>query len=267
MYQSNDVLPSWTIDWRFPSADEEFSVHWASRRLCKSSDGAPFTLSSVRSSNALVLTGCRLGTIRYIHAGLNLKQPRNERLSQLLSGWSHFANFQMPADLSNIASGARALLRLFFDYFYLYPEEHSPEEELLVWRSWAGRYFPSEYALALEEFAAHTEVEYRYRESAATDSLLVQELVRGRRPHFLGVGKCWLFSLCSGRIGMLESLRPITISNGDLVVIVAGHDQPLILRPTGEGTFTLVAQCVVDGVMYGEAWPNDEALLETFIVV
>ena len=66
---------------------------------------------------------------------------------------------------------------------------------------------------------------------------------------------------------MLESLRPITISNGDLVVIVAGHDQPLILRPTGEGTFTLVAQCVVDGVMYGEAWPNDEALLETFIVV
>ena len=52
-----------------------------------------------------------------------------------------------------------------------------------------------------------------------------------------------------GRIG----LAPCTTQTGDLVAIIMGADVPFVLRSTGVGTYELVGDCYIHGIMDGEA--------------
>lgn len=52
-----------------------------------------------------------------------------------------------------------------------------------------------------------------------------------------------------GRIG----LAPCTTQKGDLVAIIMGADVPFVLRSTDVGTYELVGDCYIHGVMNGEA--------------
>jgi hypothetical protein len=55
-------------------------------------------------------------------------------------------------------------------------------------------------------------------------------------------------------------------SVGDVVILAAGSDVPLIVRPCGE-YYTYVCAAHFPGAMYGEMWPDDMAKLQdiTFI--
>ncbi|KAI0907340.1 heterokaryon incompatibility protein-domain-containing protein [Ustulina deusta] len=44
---------------------------------------------------------------------------------------------------------------------------------------------------------------------------------------------------------------------GDVVALLAGCDFPVALRPDGNGNYAFVAPLYVDGIMHGEAWPED----------
>ena len=54
---------------------------------------------------------------------------------------------------------------------------------------------------------------------------------------------------------------------GDAVALLAGYDSPAALRPDGHGNYKFVAPLYVDGVMYGEAWPENEETLEDIVLV
>ncbi|KAI0424967.1 heterokaryon incompatibility protein-domain-containing protein [Xylaria sp. FL1042] len=54
---------------------------------------------------------------------------------------------------------------------------------------------------------------------------------------------------------------------GDAVALLAGCDFPVALRPDGNGNYRFVAPLYIDGIMYGEAWPEDEATLEEIVLV
>ncbi|KAH8162933.1 hypothetical protein CIB48_g5334 [Xylaria polymorpha] len=54
---------------------------------------------------------------------------------------------------------------------------------------------------------------------------------------------------------------------GDIVALLAGCDFPVALRPDGNGNYRFVAPLYVDGMMYGEAWPEDDAKLEDITLI
>ncbi|VUC31794.1 unnamed protein product [Clonostachys rosea] len=53
----------------------------------------------------------------------------------------------------------------------------------------------------------------------------------------------------SGRFGQI----PLNSKPGDRICVLVGGEVPFVLRPTGSGTYTVLGECYVDGVMDGEA--------------
>ncbi|RWA05036.1 hypothetical protein EKO27_g10065 [Xylaria grammica] len=54
---------------------------------------------------------------------------------------------------------------------------------------------------------------------------------------------------------------------GDVVALLAGCEVPVALRPDGKGNYIFVALLYADGIMNGEAWPDDESELEEIKLV
>ncbi|GAW23559.1 hypothetical protein ANO14919_131260 [Xylariales sp. No.14919] len=54
---------------------------------------------------------------------------------------------------------------------------------------------------------------------------------------------------------------------GDVVALLSGCDVPVALRPDGNGNYRFVTVLYVDGIMKGEAWPDDESELEEIVLV
>jgi hypothetical protein len=86
--------------------------------------------------------------------------------------------------------------------------------------------------------------------------------------------KIWVHTEnCRGRrLALLEkywiTLGPSRSRKGDSICILHGSNVPWVLRPKQEaGTYEVIGQCFVDGVMYGEAvdWLDEDA--DTFILI
>lgn len=56
-----------------------------------------------------------------------------------------------------------------------------------------------------------------------------------------------------GRFGQVRSQA----RNGDLIYVILGAELPFVLRPTGKGTYTLIGECYIHGLMAGEALSDD----------
>lgn len=52
-----------------------------------------------------------------------------------------------------------------------------------------------------------------------------------------------------------------TLKIGDVVWLLAGAKTPFVLRPRQDGTYELIGEAYVDGMMFGELWPEDEDVL------
>jgi hypothetical protein len=84
---------------------------------------------------------------------------------------------------------------------------------------------------------------------------------------------CWYTEVCKGRkLAVLEkyyiALGPYQARKGDCICILHGSGVPWVLRPQTEtGTYEVVGQCFVDGLMYGEAVDWTEESANTFVLV
>ncbi|KAI0101358.1 heterokaryon incompatibility protein-domain-containing protein [Nemania sp. FL0031] len=54
---------------------------------------------------------------------------------------------------------------------------------------------------------------------------------------------------------------------GDVVAVLAGCEFPVALRSDGNGQYQFVAPLYVDGIMYGEEWPDVESELQEIVLV
>ncbi|KAI0551286.1 heterokaryon incompatibility protein-domain-containing protein [Xylaria curta] len=65
----------------------------------------------------------------------------------------------------------------------------------------------------------------------------------------------------NGRFGHV----PLNTQPGDRICVLLGGEVPFIIRPTGKGTYTLIGECYVDGIMDGETFEAEgfEDELET----
>ncbi|EPE25374.1 hypothetical protein GLAREA_01286 [Glarea lozoyensis ATCC 20868] len=69
-------------------------------------------------------------------------------------------------------------------------------------------------------------------------------------------------NMCRTRKGYL-GLIPLTAKTGDQIVLLAGAPYPFVLRPIDDW-FQLIGICFVDGIMNGEAFPDDLSELQAF---
>ena len=67
-----------------------------------------------------------------------------------------------------------------------------------------------------------------------------------------------LASMADGRIGWL----PGSSQSDDHICLIQGAAFPFVLRARGDGTFAVVGDSYIHGIMHGEAWPEDEAELK-----
>jgi hypothetical protein len=77
--------------------------------------------------------------------------------------------------------------------------------------------------------------------------------------------KCFFFTE-NYYIGTAADPLPVPIEPGDRIAIVCGLEMPLALRPV-EGGYRLLTHVYVHGIMYGEAWPQNEDNLEEIILL
>ncbi|OHE92107.1 HET domain-containing protein [Colletotrichum orchidophilum] len=76
------------------------------------------------------------------------------------------------------------------------------------------------------------------------------------------LGSGCMFLTSHGRFGFCVA-EPVP---GDEICIFSGLDFPLVVRPQGTG-YVIVGYGIVDGVMDGELWPNDESELTEWPLV
>jgi hypothetical protein len=77
--------------------------------------------------------------------------------------------------------------------------------------------------------------------------------------------KCFFFTE-NYYIGTAADPLPVPIEPGDRIAIVRGLEMPLALRPV-EGGYRLLTHVYVHGIMYGEAWPQNEDNLEEIVLL
>jgi hypothetical protein len=66
-----------------------------------------------------------------------------------------------------------------------------------------------------------------------------------------------------GRFGLV----PLLTKPEDIICIFVGAEMPYVLRPTGNGTHTLIRPCYIDGIMDGEAVASGEYQNQDIILV
>ncbi|KAK1993787.1 hypothetical protein LX36DRAFT_585648 [Colletotrichum falcatum] len=59
------------------------------------------------------------------------------------------------------------------------------------------------------------------------------------------------FTLSRGANGWI-GFGPDTMRKGDVIAVLSGGDVPFVLRPIQDGHYTLIGECYVEGIMYGE---------------
>ena len=81
--------------------------------------------------------------------------------------------------------------------------------------------------------------------------------------------KMKLCSLNDKRIFWTEDyfgVGPSQLEPGDTIALLAGVSIPYVIRACGEN-FQLIGPAYTYGIMYGEAWPEDESVLEELTLV
>jgi hypothetical protein len=73
----------------------------------------------------------------------------------------------------------------------------------------------------------------------------------------------FLFTTSDGRFGIS---RTDGIQCGDKISLISGFNKPLIMREV-EGGYHLIGPVIVDGLMDGEMWPDDETSLDEFAIL
>lgn len=82
---------------------------------------------------------------------------------------------------------------------------------------------------------------------------------------------CYAFTKMANKTLLISKYGPIgaglgQFEVGDKVVVAAGFDELLVVRPSG-GYYIFVGYAFMEGLMHGEAWPDDESQLQDIVII
>lgn len=223
--------PSWAPDWSSPYLVEPLytpSIFILRRRV-----PSPYSASKGWSQGPLgVFTADGRMDIRALHV---------DDITYLAQPFSEARDFA--DDTARVASLSAWLRDL--DTMLSHPNMVYGSEEQVYHALWRTPIANRAYVHHWETGDASAETHWAYRAVRANDvdraikytNIAYSKLFR-RRP----------FRTAKGYIG----LGPLRICEGDSIWILPGADVPFVFRPTGHGSFTVIGEAYVHGVMSGE---------------
>lgn len=240
-------LPSWAVDW----ASEDFTMRFweagAPHILFKASKESKPRYRFSEDLKRLFLTGTIVGTVQERHIGPRLSQhfrPRGKdrdedmTLNQETTKAVYSAIVTWASDLTAAAEGGpqkigptavvqNSTFQSFSNLLYLI--NHKRTQKALQWT-------PRNSVASIVKYIAS------------------KPRTRGWFCIYLGTGR--LFLTTDGRCGC----GPWGVEPGDLICVFSGLQFPFIVGKRGSD-YILVGAAIVDGVMDGETWPEDESKL------
>jgi len=110
----------------------------------------------------------------------------------------------------------------------------------------------------------------RFRDQLAPNQRIFWALGQEERKiHFNSVvmtgNKCF-FRTENGYFGTAPDPASVSVNAGDKVAVVSGLAHPMLLRPV-DGGYKLLTHIYLHGIMYGEAWPDNDTTLEELVLV
>ena len=280
-------MPSWAPQWDSESRIEEVGLRLAGhiRSVAHTNQAPaikeedPFNASGSRQvsglkfmeSHVLALDGLVVDTIKAAGLPLHFPTDMHDGMAKVSDFWSmqtlRFV-YEGATQLGEVNDAMSSWERLALQD-PKYPTGEDPKDVLLL--TLYGHDINLEKAKANFELAMDTHVRQRgvvwivssvldgvsSASKHVFDGILSMRKVTNKNT-FDCLPRCW--DKCLGRTekGYL-TLLPNTARVGDNVVLLPGGTKPFILRPAGEGRWTVVDVCYVHGIMGGEAWDSSRA--------
>lgn len=240
-------LPSWAVDWASEDITTRFWEVGAPHVVFKATRESQPRHRFSEDLKRLFLTGTVVGTVQERHIGPQLSQhfhpevkdPEEDMTEnketakavyEALLSWASDLTAAAERDPRNIEPAAvvhKSTLHSFSNLLYLM--NHKRTQKAFQWTP---------------------------RNSLTKIIKLIASRSWTRQYFCLYIGTGRLFLTTDGRCGC----GPWGLEPGDLVCVFSGLQFPFVVRPKGSG-YILVGAAILDGVMDGEMWPDDESKL------
>lgn len=240
-------LPSWAVDWASDDITTRFWEAGAPHVVFKASRKSQLRHNFSEDLKRLFLMGTIVGKVQQRHIGPQLRQ--------------HFrpTGKDPEEDMTKNPDTTRAVYK-----------------ELLSWASdleaaAAGDPQNIEPAAVVQNSTLHSFSNLLYLMNHKTSQKAFQWTPRNSLPKIIKyiASKSWTrqffcLYLGTGRLFLTKDGRcgcgPWGLEAGDLICVFSGLQFPFAVRPQGSD-YILVGAAIVDGVMDGEMWPEDETKL------
>ncbi|KAF9872059.1 hypothetical protein CkaCkLH20_10396 [Colletotrichum karsti] len=247
-------LPSWAIDWASEEDMEYFWYHslpWMERRVCGGSE--PLYRFSV-DGRALYLRGRLVGKVhdRYVSPVCPCcSDSRGTAKYDTFSDQKVVSVILKEAaawfsDLTAAANAAPGTID---------PALTVPQSTLSSVASLLDFIRSQSFERIRKKFVSSFQLTPKNDLKKMVSKIASDRMFSRKFAAYLGTGR--LFLTAKGSFGCaLRSIEP-----GDLLCIFSGLPYPFAVRPSGS-SYILVGPVLLDGVMEGEMWPEDESVLE-----
>lgn len=243
-------LPSWAVDWASEDITTRFWEVGAPHVVFKASRESQPRHHFSEDLKRLVLTGTIVGKVQQRHIGPQLSQhfrptgkdpeedmtknpDTTKAVYDAISSWASDLTAAAERDPRNTEPDAvihNSTFRSFSNLLYLM--NHMNHKRTYKALQWTPR---NSLPMIIKSIAS---------KSRTLSSFCI----------YLGTGR--LFLTTDGRCGC----GPWDLEPGDLICAFSGLQFPFAVRPQGSD-YILVGAAIVDGVMDGEMWPDDESKL------
>lgn len=240
-------LPSWAVDWASEDITTRFWEAGAPHVVFKATRESKPRHRFSEDLKRLFLTGTTVGTVQHRHIGPQLSQhfrPRGKdpeedmtdnpetikAVYDAVSSWASDLQAAAEGDPRNVEPAAvvqNSTLHSFSNL--LYWMNHKKPQKAFQWTA---------------------------RNNLPKIIKYIASKSWTRRFFCLYIGTGRLFLTEDGRCGC----GPWGLEPGDLICVFSGLQFPFVVRPQGS-EFILVGAAILDGVMDGEMWPEDESKL------
>lgn len=242
-------LPSWAVDWASEDITTRFWEFGAPHVVFKATKESQPRYRFSEDLRRLFLTGTIVanGAVQERHIGPQLSQhfrPREDDLEEDMTENPETMEAVFDA-LSSWASELTSATK---------GEPHNIEPAIMVSNKTLQSFSNLLYLMNHKK----TQKAFQWTPTSSPAKIIKNIASKSRTRHFfctyLGTGR--LFLTADGRCGC----GPWGLEPGDLICVFSGLQFPFLVRPRGSN-YILVGAAIVDGVMDGEMWPEDESQL------
>lgn len=249
--------PSWVPDWRWP-------LDRISLRRCKAAQDSSPDFSFSESGLEILTKGIFVDTLDSVTSiPVNLQNLDDHETSgaDLLTQYLRGSITALCAWIQRIHRLQRPIVRVPLEDV-IFEVLHSNTDPDLYDSNELRDTFHRWYAMVAAAYPAEDEI-YPMGWQLANNVANDEVVYRYYRRLLKSTAGRKLFTTTQGHIGT----GPGGMEMGDVMVLIAGLELPMIVRGTGEQGYIVVGAAHIHRVMEGDVWPSDEGELREIVLV